>query len=88
MTSEKKEQYWRRSKQTTELIHQIRNTIKSIGFEEEIAITPLANEYSVLARKGEVFFNVRVSKNSLEVISQDELSYNVKRGVIRQVFRR
>ncbi len=82
-----KKKTWKRTKQTTTLVHAIRKVLLDAGYEEELAITPLRSLLSVIARKGEDHFNIRLNKETLEIVSQEKLIYNVKRDNIRRVFR-
>lgn len=79
---------WKRSRKTTLIVNQIREAIKKFGYDEEIATTPLADVYSVLVRKDDEMFNVRLDKNSLQIVETDQLQYSRKKDQIRQVFRR
>jgi len=79
---------WKRSRKTTTLIHEIRRVIKEAGYEEEMATTPLLNTISVLVRRGEDIFNVRLNKETLAIVETDQLKYSRKRDSIRRVFRR
>lgn len=78
---------WKRSKQTTELVTRIREAVTASGFDEELAITPLANVYSVVARKGEEFFNVRFKKDTMEFDGAVALNYVNKKDIVVKVFR-
>lgn len=82
-----KKKVWKRNKLTTSLVHSIRKVLNDAGYDEEMAVTPLMNEISVLARKGEDNFNVRLDKDTLEIIEAHRLAYNIKRNNIRRVFR-
>ena len=79
---------WKRSRLTTVLIHQIRNVIKEAGFDEELAVVPLTDMLSIVVCKGEERFNIRLNKETLEIVSIDELKYNRRREGIKMVFRR
>ena len=87
MTSKQKKS-WRRSRKTTATIYQIRAVLKENEYDEELAVTPLANVISVVARKGEECYNVRLDKETLKIVSVDHLKYNRRRDSIRRVFRR
>jgi hypothetical protein len=83
-----KKRLWKRSKPTTTLVHSIRRILNAAGYEEELATTPLQRVYSVIARKGEEGnFNVRIDKETLEIVSVHKLTYNVKKNNTRRVFR-
>lgn len=78
---------WKRCKQTSEIVQLIREAILKAGFEEEFAITPLATTYSVVARKGEEFFNVRLAKDTLEMNDVVSLNYIRRKNQTVKVFR-
>jgi hypothetical protein len=79
---------WRRSRATTALIYRIRGIIREAGYDEECAIAPLAKTFSVLVNQGEEMFNLRLDKNTLAIVSTEQLKYNRRRENIRLVFRR
>ena len=79
---------WKRSKRTTALIYRIRGVIRDAGYDEEYAVVPLTNTLSVLVRKDEDMFNVRLDKETLDIVTTVELKYNRRRDHIRFVFRR
>jgi len=82
-----KKKLWKRSRQTTTLVHSIRRALNAAGYEEELATTPLSKTLSVIARRGEEYFNVRLNKNTLEIVSTYKLTYDLKKDNIRRVFR-
>ena len=86
MTTKRK--LWKRSRPTTALVHRIRTIIREAGYDEELAVTPLHQQLSVLVRKGEDMFNVRIDKETMEIVSTDELGYNRRRANIRRVYRK
>ena len=65
---------WKRTKQTTSLVHTIRRKLNDAGYEEELATTPLATM-------------IRFDKETLEIVEEKRLAYNMKRDNIRRVFR-
>jgi hypothetical protein len=79
---------WKRSKKTTALIYRIRGIVRDAGYDEEYAVTPLADTLSVLVSKDEEMFNLRLNKETLEIVSTEQLKYNRRRDHIRLVFRR
>ncbi len=79
---------WKRSRKTTALVYQIRSIIREAGYDEELAVVPLAETISVLVRKGDETFNLRLNKESLSIVETHELKYNRKRDNVRMVFRR
>ena len=78
---------WKRSKKTTALIYNIRGVIRDAGYDEEYAVTPLADMLSVLVSKDEEMFNLRLDKETLKIVSTERLKYNRRRDHIRLVFR-
>lgn len=78
---------WKRSKQTTELVDKIREAVLSAGFEEELAITPLADVYSIVVRKGDEFYNIRFKKDTLEFDEVVSLNYVKRHNIVVKVFR-
>ena len=80
---------WKRNKQTTELVNQIRNAVKdNAGVIEEFAITPLLYLYSVVGRTTDgQLINVRLDKSTLRVITIDVLSPVQRRDKIVYVRR-
>lgn len=78
---------WKRSKNTTSLVARIRVAIKSAGYEEELGIVPLHSQFSVLVVKGRDNFNLRLDKESLDIVSIDAIEYRIKQNRIRRVFR-
>ena len=78
---------WKRSRKTTALIYQIRAVLKKEGYDEELGITPLATQLSIIVRRGNDFFNVRMDKKTLELQEVFQLNYVAKRDVVSRVFR-
>lgn len=79
---------WKRSKFTTGLVGRIRTALRADGYEEECGVVPLAKLFSVVARKGEEFFNVRMDKQTLAIVGVDSIEYKLKGNRIRRVFRK
>ena len=79
---------WKRSKYTTSLISRIRSSINKEGFVEECGIVPLLNTYSVVAKdKDGKIFNLRLSKDNLEIKEVKKLDYKTRKGKILRVVR-
>lgn len=78
---------WKRSQKTTNLIGNIRQKLREIGYDGELAIVPILNVYSIIATKDTEKFNVRLIKDTLQVDSTELLKYDVKKEQIRRVFR-
>lgn len=83
-----KRKLWKRSRQTTALVQRLRSIIRDAGYDEELAVTPLLSQLSVLVRKDEEMFNVRIDKETMEIVSTYELAYNRRRDSIRKVYRK
>jgi hypothetical protein len=85
-TKELKE--WKRSRYTTNLIGRIRNAIRNAGYEEECGIVPVCGAFSVVVRKGDQVFNLRLNRDNLSIISTESIEYKMKKERISRVFRK
>ncbi|MCI0557615.1 MAG: hypothetical protein MN733_03910 [Nitrososphaera sp.] len=79
---------WKRSKYTTAVISQVREAIRAAGYEEECAVVPLLTTLSVLARKGDAYFNLRLDKETLKVVETAAIEYRIRKDRIQRVFRK
>jgi len=82
-----KRKLWKRSRRTNALVYQIRSIIRDAGYDEELAIVPLSNVISVLVRRQETIFNLRLDKNSLSIVDTKQLTYQFKRENIFKISR-
>ena len=83
----KKRKLWRRSKKTTGLVHTIRAVLRKAGYDEELSVVPLLNVISVVVRKDDQIFNVRLDATTLNIVSEELLKYSIRKNNVRQVFR-
>lgn len=79
---------WKRSRYTTNLVGRIRVAVRNAGYEEECGIVPVFNGYSVLVRKGDEIFNVRLSRKDLSITETTAIEYKKKKERISRVFRK
>jgi len=78
---------WKRNKNTIETVNTIREKVIIFEFDEELAIVPLLKVFSVLVRKGDDCFNIRLDKDTLKLTSCEKLKYFVKQDVIKKIVR-
>ncbi len=79
---------WKRSKYTTGLVGRIRGVIRAAGYDEECGVVPLHASISVVVKKGDQFFNLRLSREDLSIQSTTAIEYKMKKDRIRRVYRK
>lgn len=87
MADKAKRKVWKRSRATTKLVREVQSVIKSAGYDEELCMSPLLDTISVVVRKDDDIFNLRLDKNNLSIVSVERLSYQQKKQNIRRVIR-
>jgi len=78
---------WKRSRYTTNLVGRIRKAVRDAGYDEECGIVPVCNAYSVIVRRGDDIFNVRLRKDDLSIVETTAIEYKKKKDRISRVFR-
>lgn len=78
---------WKRSKYTSGLVGRIRSVILKAGYSEECAVVPLFDTFSVLVKKDNSIFNLKMSKTDLSIIKTTPILYRIKKGRIQSIVR-
>ena len=82
-----KRKIWKRSRPTTRLVKEVQAVVRAAGYDEELCMSPLLHTLSVVVRKGDDIFNLRLKKDDLAIVEVERLMYQQKKHHIRRVTR-